>query len=388
MRILMTTNPGAGHVGPLVPFVNAFHEAGDTVLVAAPASARDTVEAAGLPFHPLGDPPREKLDAVFGSLAGLSHDEQGVRVMREVFAGMRARASLPGALRLMTDFRPDVLLRECTEYAGLLAAERLGMRHGRIGLMAAAMESWAMPVVAPVLDAHRARLGVRPDPSSSRIAGSPYLTVLPEAMEDDDDRGPEHALRFREPAPDPRPLPDWWRGDERPLVYVSYGSVRPTLPGFAELFRATVAALAGLEARVLFTVGTEVDLEALGPAPANVRVERWVPQADVMPHAAAMVGHGGSGTTRMALAGGVPAVVIPGFADQPRNAERVAALGAGIAVAEEDVAGLGEAVRRLLGEPSFRTAAQRVAAEVAALPAVGDAPYAVREWLGAAARAA
>jgi UDP:flavonoid glycosyltransferase YjiC (YdhE family) len=139
MRILMTTNPGAGHVGPLVPFVNAFRDAGDTVLVAAPASARDTVKAAGLPFRPLGDPPSEKLDAVFGSLPGLSHDEQGVRVMREIFAGMRARASLPAVLRLVTDFRPDVLLRENTEYAGLLAAERLGVRHGRIGLMAAAM---------------------------------------------------------------------------------------------------------------------------------------------------------------------------------------------------------------------------------------------------------
>jgi UDP:flavonoid glycosyltransferase YjiC (YdhE family) len=281
-----------------------------------------------------------------------------------------------------------VLLRETTEFAGLLAAERLGVRHGRIGIMAAAMETWATPVVAPVLDDHRARLRVPPDPSSGRIARSPYLTVMPEAMEDADDLGPAHAQRFREPAPQPRPLPDWWPGDERPLVYVSYGSVRPTLPGFAELFRATVDALAGLPARVLFTIGTEVERDALGPAPDNVSVEPWVPQADVMPHAAAMVGHGGSGTTRMALAAGVPSVVVPGFADQPRNAERVAALGAGITLAEQDVAGLGGAVRRLLDEPSFRDAAKRVAAEVAALPAVDDAPYVLREELGAIARAA
>jgi UDP:flavonoid glycosyltransferase YjiC (YdhE family) len=388
MRILMTTNPGAGHVGPLVPFVNAFSSAGDAVLVAAPASARDTVEAAGLPFHPLGDPPKDQLDAVFGSLPALPHEEQGVRVMREIFAGMRARASLPGVLRLMAEFRPHVVLRENTEYAGLLAAERIGVPHGRIGLMAAAMETWGVPVVAPALDAHRARLGLRPDPGGDRIAGSPYLTVIPAAMEDADDLGPADTLRFREPVPAPRPLPDWWDGDERPLVYVSYGSVRPTLPGFAELFRATVDALAGLPARVLFTVGREVEIDALGPAPANVRVEPWVPQADVMPQAAAMVGHGGSGTTRMALAAGVPAVVVPGFADQPRNAERVAALGAGIALGEDALAGLGDAVRRLLDEPSFRSGAQRVAAEVAALPPVDEAPAAVRRWAGGIARAA
>ena len=381
MRILITTNPGAGHVGAIAPFARAFMRAGDAVLVAAPASARDAVVRAGLPFHPLADPPREQLDAVFDSLRGLSNDAQGVRVMREVFAGMRARASLPGLLRLMTDQRPDVVLRETTEYAGLLAAERLGVRHARIGIMGAAMETWSLPIVAPVLDRQRKRLGLRPDPGSRRIHASPYLTVIPHAMEDPGDVGPAHALRFREPAPRPWALPDWWNGDARPLVYVSYGSVAPTLPSFPALFRATVEALGELPARVLFTIGTEVALESLCPVPANVRVERWVPQEHIMPHVAAMVGHGGSGTTRAALAGGVPSVIVPGFADQFRNAERVARLGAGIALPFEDVAQLGDALRQVLSEPSYAATARRVAAEIAALPLVDDAPAALGEWL-------
>jgi UDP:flavonoid glycosyltransferase YjiC (YdhE family) len=379
MRILITTNPGAGHVGGIAPFARAFMRAGDAVLVAAPASARDAVIRAGLPFHPLGDPPREQLDAVFRSLPGLTNDEQGVRVMRDVFAGLRARASLPGLLRLMTDQRPDVVLRETTEYAGLLAAERLGVRNARIGIMGAASETWGMPIVAPVLDRQRKRLGLRPDPASGRIHASPYLTVIPAAMEDPGDAA--HALRFREPAPRPWAPPDWWSADERPLVYASYGSVAPTLPSFPSLFRATVEALGALPARVLFTVGTEVELDSLGPVPGNVRVERWIPQEAVMPHVAAMIGHGGSGTTRAALAAGVPSVIVPGFADQFRNAERVARLGAGIALGPDDVARVGDAVRRLLAEPSYAAAARRVAAEIAALPHVDDAPAALREWL-------
>jgi MGT family glycosyltransferase len=163
--------------------------------------------------------------------------------------------------------------------------------------------------------------------------------------------------------------------------------VTPTMPYFTEQFRATVDALADLPARVLFTIGTEVDREPLGPVPEHIRVERWVPQSAVMPHAAAMVGHGGAGSTRMALAAGVPSVVVPGFADQPRNAARVEELGAGIDLAPEALGGLGDAVRRLLDEPSFQAAAGRVAAEVAALPAVDEAPAVVDEWL-AAARAA
>ena len=155
------------------------------------------------------------------------------------------------------------------------------------------------------------------------------------------------------------------------------------MPGFPELFRATVAALADLPVRALFTIGAGTDRAALGPAPSNVHVEPWVPQAAVMPHAAAMVSHGGSGTTRMALAAGVPSVVVPGFADQPRNAERVAELGAGIALPEwrEGVTGIGDAVRRVLSDPSYRLAAERVAAEVAALPPIDDAMAVLGDWL-------
>jgi UDP:flavonoid glycosyltransferase YjiC (YdhE family) len=279
--------------------------------------------------------------------------------------------------------RPAVVLREPTEYAGLLAAERLAVPHGRIAIMAHAMERWSVPVVAPVLDGHRERLGTRYDPLGRQITRAPYLTVVPEAMEDPADTGPAHALRFREEPPAARPLPAWWGDDDRPLVYATYGSVVPTLPGFEPLFRATAAALGALPVRALFTVGNDVDLEALGPVAANVHVERWVPQADVMPHAAAMITHGGAGTTRMALAAGVPAVIVPAIADQPRNAGRVEELGAGIGFggAEQAMRGLEDAVRRLIEEPSYRAAARRVADEVAALPPVSAAAAALTGWL-------
>jgi UDP:flavonoid glycosyltransferase YjiC (YdhE family) len=305
--------------------------------------------------------------------------------MRDVCAGIDAESALPGTLRVMADYRPDALLRDPTEYAGLLAAERLGVPHGRVAIMGADMETWGIPVVAPALDAHRARLGLRPDPAGSRIAGSPYLTVFPHALESPSDPGPAHALRFREDDAAPPFDPG---ADERPLLYATYGSVAPAQPGFPELFRATVEALADVPARVLFTIGG-ADRGALGAVPENVRVESWIPQASVMPHAAAVLCHGGSGTTRMALAAGVPVVVVPGFADQPRNAARVAELGAGVALAEwpEGVAGIGDAVRRVLEDGSFARVAATVAAEVAALPPVAAAAGALREWI-APARAA
>ena len=140
--------------------------------------------------------------------------------------------------------------------------------------------------------------------------------------------------RFREHDDStPAPLPDWWDGASDPLVYVTFGSVAPQRDDvFPELFRAVIEALAPLPLRVLVTIGRDRDPAQLGAPPANVHVERWVPQASVMPHARAMVSHGGTVTMRAGLAAGIPQVVLPLFADQPDNAARVDALGAGIAV--------------------------------------------------------
>jgi UDP:flavonoid glycosyltransferase YjiC (YdhE family) len=91
-----------------------------------------------------------------------------------------------------------------------------------------------------------------------------------------------------------------------------------------------------------------------------------------------------------ALAAGLPLVVMPLFADQPNNAARVADVGAGIAlparvVSPADIRG---ALSRVLEDGSFRSAAQRVAAEIAALPARERTPSASDPLCDASAAAA
>lgn len=126
------------------------------------------------------------------------------------------------------------------------------------------------------------------------------------------------------------------------------------------------------------TVGREQDPRELGPVAPNVHVARWIPQADVLPHAAAMVSHGGSGTVTGALAAGVPAVVVPFIADQYHNARRVTELGAGLTLEADDMVRLPDAVRALLADGSYREAAGRVAADMRALPTVDTATAILR----------
>jgi UDP:flavonoid glycosyltransferase YjiC (YdhE family) len=337
MRIIFATGQGGGHFGPLVPFARAAARAGHDVLVAAPGSARGMVEAAGFACHALGEPwDREaKWAPVFnGNAPGAQH------VVQELFIALDARAALPGMLALVHNDRPDLIVRETTEFASCVAAAHFDVPVIDIGLhLDAAIDTDAgvRALAAPALGL----LGpFRLD--------APVLTLSPFG-----DAGA--VTRFRHPASE---------HEDDELIYVSFGSeIREP-----DLFKSTAHALKDVPKRVLMAIGRHVDPDALGPLPANVRVERWVDSRAVLAHAAAMVGHGGSGGTLAALAAGVPIAFLPQFVDGPANADRVAGLGAGIVTTH-----IADAVAELLEDPAYRRAAQRVASDIRSLPPVDDA---------------
>ena len=385
MRILMTTKSGAGHFGPLIPFAHAFRRAGADVLIAAPREAAAMVRSEGLPLWSVDDPPAGERDAIFASLRG-TNDAPAERVVADVFARIDARAAYPGMLAACHVWQPDVVISEITEFAGPLAAEVVGAASISIAISQQGRGDQVIPLVLPAIGELRADFGLRPDPDGARLLDRPAITLMPAALEDPLVPPAGKVLRFREiPARSADRRAQHWAEGGEPLVYVSFGSVAPTMDLYPDVYRAAMNALADLPVRVLMTIGRGSDSTALEPLPANVHVERWVAQNDVMPHAAAIVCHGGSGTVTMGLAAGVPMVVVPLFADQPWNAERVAAIGAGVALdgGVNAVPGIGEAVHRLLAEPSYRATAEGVAAAMRALPPVDAAIHVVRDVVGA-----
>lgn len=368
MRVLVATTAGAGHFGPLVPFAAALGQGGHEVVVAAPASFRSSVERAGFRHHPVADAREEELGAVFARLPHVSPDEANAIVVREVFGRIDTRAALPAMRAIARDWRPDLVLRDTSEYSSYLVAEDAGIPHVQVAIGLAALDALFLPMLEEPLGEQGAPAGL------ASLWSAPCLSLLPPSFEDPAAPGGARVHRFRDDTARPRgeSLPDWWAPSSAadPLVYVTFGTVAGGLGLFADAYRGVVAAVADLSVRVLLTVGEGADPEALGPLPANVHVERWWPQQAVMAHAAAMVGHGGFGTTLLGLAGGVPQVVLPLFADQPYNARRVVAVGAGLALEGGPAAAaeVGSALVRVLGDGAFRAAAGVVAAEIAGLP--------------------
>ena len=146
------------------------------------------------------------------------------------------------------------------------------------------------------------------------------------------------------------------------------------------MFRTILDALAHEDVDVLVTVGTEGDPAALRPLPANATAERFVPQATLLPRCAAVVHHGGGGTTFGALAHGVPQVVLPQGADNFSNAERLERAGASRTVLPESVSHVAvrDAVRAVLSDARYATAARALATEIDAMPEPSAAAEALR----------
>jgi hypothetical protein len=374
MRVLVSSTGGVGHLLPLLPVARALDRAGHAVRIACPDSFTGFAGRYGLPVSGFGEPDPDEFAAVWATVPLDDMEESNRIVVGQVYGRLDATAALPGLDALVGQCRPDLLLRDTVEFGAALVAERYRLPCARVGCSLAVMDTVFAPMAADGLAALRAAQGLPPDPEGSTLLAGTYLTQFPHSLEDPACPG-DGAWRFRDVATAREPLPDWWAGGDDPLVYVSFGTVTASQGLFPSLYAAVLDALADLPVRVLVTVGETADPAVLGPLPPGVHVERFVPQDQVLGAATVIVTHGGSGSVLGALAAGLPLVVLPLFADQPRNAARVAALGAGVTVTGGPAAAgqIGAAVAAVLDNPGYQASARRIAAEIGALPTADQA---------------
>ena len=363
-RVLMTSTPGTGHVLPLLRLARALRDRGDEVRWAVGPRGIDLVRREGFDAVEagLGEPERfgEYLRR-YGNAAPVG-PEARAHAFANMFGGAAAPVMLASVLPFAEEWRPAVVVHDVGEMAGPIVAARLGVP--------CVAHSFGIPVpldavaaAGDVLAPLWREQGLHPRPYGTDDL---YLDVCPPPL--DNGEAPPAARRLHVRPADAAPrVPD-----ERPLVYVTFGTAFNKDSG---LLREVLLGTAATGADVLATIGNDGDRDALGDLPDNVTVERFVPQAEVLPRCAAVVSHAGSGTLFGALAHGLPNVALPQGADQFLNAERAAACGAAIAFppgppARDDVAA---AVARVLEEASFADAAARVAEAIAAMPGPGEA---------------
>jgi UDP:flavonoid glycosyltransferase YjiC (YdhE family) len=372
MRVLVTSTPGYGHVLPMVPLALALQARGHTVLWATSADACTRVRAVGLTAAEAGlteadiAPVRADMRR---SLAGLRPEELPTVVFPVLFGETRTPPMLEALLPLAREWRPDLVVHEQGELAGPLVGTLLGVPH--------AVHAFGGGIPASILANTSDRLATLWSQHGEQIppyAGCYqhlYLDICPTSLQTVplDHVGAVQAARPElwsdaDPAAVPSLLPE---DHGRPLVYVTLGTVSSS----ADVLGPAVRAVADLDVRVLATVGPGGDPAALGPQPAHVRVERWVPQVAVLAHCAAVVSHGGSGTVLAAAALGLPQVSLPQAADQFRNTTGLVRAGGGIGLHPDQATGpaIAAAVHDVQTRPELRAGAGRLRDEIAAMPA-------------------
>jgi sterol 3beta-glucosyltransferase len=166
-------------------------------------------------------------------------------------------------------------------------------------------------------------------------------------------------------------LEDFLAGDE-PVVSVGFGSMTSEDPEAVTALALGAARDAGVRAVLLSGWG------GLGTLPqeGDVFLADAVPHDWLFPRMAAVVHHGGAGTTGAAIRAGVPAAVVPFSVDQPFWASRVAALGVGpkpIPRKRLTRERLADALSRAVADQPMRERAARLGEKIRAEDGVANA---------------
>ncbi|MFJ7210200.1 glycosyltransferase [Amycolatopsis sp. NPDC098790] len=373
MRLLFTSLGSFGHTFPLVPLAVAARDAGHDVVFATSEDFLPQLTKAGLETAAAGLAIKDAFGQVFASSGrsgprrppGEVPPEVLRPIVAKVFGELMPKRFVADLLPLFSRFRPDLVVSEAGNSGGAFAAIKAGIPVVAHGFGRVSSDD---PMVTRIRDAireHGASLGI---PVGEDLAfGGPFIDICPESVQDPGflartKRVPLRPVGWSEPGELPAGVLD----RTRPLVYLTLG----TAMGHAGVLSSAIAGLSGLDADVLVATGPTVDPAALGEVPANVRLEAWVPQSELLPHVDLVVHHGGSGTTLGAFGAGLPQLLLPQGADQFTNADAVSAAGVGSRLLAHEVTAdaVATKARHLLTDTSVRDAARTLAAEVAAMP--------------------
>lgn len=402
MKILMTTQPGLGHVHPMIPIAKELLKAGHEVIFACSPSFCPYLESFDLRTYPAGlDWLEAKAEHAFPELKETPLEQQPWNwLLTNVFADVATIRLLPDLFTLCHDWQPDIIVRSEYEFAACLVAEQLNLPYATVSVELFLHNSTWERIIGDQLSYLRSACGLAPFPAAKMLHRHLYLSFMPPGYESFAFKAEPttHAIRpvLHDHTKDTK-LPTWVKKlPPNPTIYVTLGTVYNRLP---QIFQAIITGLANEPLNLILTVGSNQDPGQLGSLPRNVTVEKYIPQSLLLPYCDLAVTHGGHQTMTSILSQGLPSLTIPVAATHALRAMRSVAVGIGLAVKPlyletdfDDILwenvpwaktapvqsennwfalspeSVREAVYKLLKEPQYRQNAQQLREELLALP--------------------
>ena len=417
MRITLMTLPARGDAEPFVALAVGLARQGHEVKVATRPDLEDLVTANGISFAPLGNPYQPFIaGAARAGAMGSGHPiaklRYGASQRRYVSEGLHqdARRAAEGAEAILYKYPwitahtvaekldipcvPVMLLPflPTAEFPSFVLGR--GIDRGRVvnGLL------WRLPWQAIWsglrLDDRKLRrelglpaLPVRAPLPFRQTGRTPVLCPWSESVLARPADWPDHVevtgYWFLDP-PDtwhpPADLVDFIEGGPAP-VSIGFGSMATVDPDVTLRLILEALETSGRRAVVLAGWG---GLGQATPLPDHVYLAESVPHSWLFPRMAAVVHHGGAGTTGATFRSGVPAIVTPLLADQPSWARRVHALGAGpepIPFAELTAGRLADAISVVTTDQGIRRRAEEIGQLVRGEDGLGRALEIVMQYV-------
>jgi len=352
MRILLSTIGSRGDVQPLVALGLQLKTLGQDVHMCVPPDFREWIEGLGITVTPIG--PELRSTAKASPMAVLPTPEQ-VRQMMEGTVAAQFETITAAAQGC------DIIVgATALQIAAPSIAEKLGVPYFFAAYCPAVLPSphHAPPVLPAlgdkpvtmtdyselwgkdaerwnaqwkdILNSHRTNLGLEPVSEVHRhiltkqpwLASDPKLGPWPDPAEESVFQTGAWIL------PDTRPLSpevEAFLDAGEPPIYFGFGSIRAP----EEFSRVTIETTRRLGRRAILLRGW-ADLSLVDNEPDCIAIGEVNHQA-LFKRVAAIVHHGGAGTTHAAVRGGASQVVIPQHYDQHYWARRVQQLGIGTA---------------------------------------------------------
>jgi sterol 3beta-glucosyltransferase len=164
-----------------------------------------------------------------------------------------------------------------------------------------------------------------------------------------------------------------------PPVYIGFGSMGSRNPEESTALALKALSLSGQRGVLASGWGglSQSDL------PETVHMISSIPHTWLFPRMAAVVHHGGAGTTAAGLRAGVPSIIVPFFGDQPFWGQRVAQLGMGPSpmrrqrlTAEQ----LAQAITQSVSDTAMRQRAADLGAKIHAENGIAHAISLIKTW--------
>jgi UDP:flavonoid glycosyltransferase YjiC (YdhE family) len=127
VRILVTSTKGSGHFGPLLPVIDSLAAQGVELRLVVPPALADRARQTGHPVE-AGAEPSPEVGQIWDRVRTAPRREAAVLVNREIFGRLDTAALPPAVETACRQWRPDLVVHEAAEFAGLAADAPAGDR--------------------------------------------------------------------------------------------------------------------------------------------------------------------------------------------------------------------------------------------------------------------